>query len=738
MMWKPQAEDLEEIITVLKQAQSLDKATQIAVKQKLEELNQYPELNNYLIYVLIKLKTEDEQTRTVSGIILKNNIRIHRNTLPPEIIEYIKHECLQAIGDPSPLIRATVGVLISTITSNGGLQNWPQLLPSLYDMLDSQDYNACEGSFSALQKICEDSADMPDSGVINRSLNMMIPKLLQYFSHNSPKIRSHAIACINQFIVNRSQVLMIYIDVFVNSLFNRSSDEDHEVIKNVCRGFVMLLDVHMDRLFPYILEIIEYMLIHTQNPDLAVALKASEFWVSLGEQGICRDVLAPYLGQLIPVLVRGMRYSEVDIKLLNGNVEEGDMVPDREEHIRPRFHKSYTHKPKSDETNVDDVLDDDSSLSKWDLRKCSIVALIVLARAFQEECVPIFLPIIKDTLFRREWNIKEIGIGILGAIAEGCIQNLRSYLPEVMPYLISCLSDQMTFVRSITCWTLSRFANWVVNQRHDQYLKPLIKKLLKRILDSNKRVQEVACFAFATLEEEACTELVPYLEDILKTLIYAFSKYQHTNLPGLYDAVGTLADSVGHHLNKPQYIDILMPPLIKKWNLLKDDDKDLFPLLECLSSIATALKSGFLPYCDLFYPRCISLVEQTLNQDMACKTNSDLEHPDKVGMIGALDLLTGLAEGLAGHIAPLVANSNIIHLVHHCMKDKNIDVQESSIELLGELVKSCFQHVYPFFGKLVPTLLKHMSGPNELTAYFAYSEIRDRVMVEELEKYPRK
>lgn len=48
----------------------------------------------------------------------------------------------------------------------------------------------------------------------------------------------------------------------------------------------------------------------------------------------------------------------------------------------------------------------------------------------------------------------------------------------------------------------------------------------------------------------------------------------------LYDAIGTLADSVGHHLNKPEYINLLMPPLIQKWNALKDEDKDLFPLLE--------------------------------------------------------------------------------------------------------------------------------------------------------------
>lgn len=59
------------------------------------------------------------------------------------------------------------------------------------------------------------------------------------------------------------------------------------------------------------------------------------------------------------------------------------------------------------------------------------------------------------------------------------------------------------------------------------------------------------CSAFATLEEEACTELVPYLGFILDTLVFAFGKYQHKNLLILYDAIGTLADSVGHHLNQP-------------------------------------------------------------------------------------------------------------------------------------------------------------------------------------------
>ena len=78
-----------------------------------------------------------------------------------------------------------------------------------------------------------------------------------------------------------------------------------------------------------------------------------------------------------------------------------------------------------------------------------------------------------------------------------------------------------------------------------------LPQLLQRVLDPNKRVQEAACSAFATLEEEACTELVPYLGDILQVLMTAFNKYQAKNLLILYDAIGTLADSVGNHLNKP-------------------------------------------------------------------------------------------------------------------------------------------------------------------------------------------
>ncbi|CAH0394310.1 unnamed protein product [Bemisia tabaci] len=727
MAWTPQEEGLRQILQLLKESQSPDNAIQRAVQQKLEELNRYPDFNNYLIFVLTNLTSEDEPTRSLSGLILKNNLKAHYNTFLPTVTDFIKQECLSAVGDPSPLIRATVGILITTIASKGELRSWPELLPALCNMLDSQNYNVCEGAFGALQKICEDSADDLDTDELNRPLNVLIPKFLQFFRHSSPKIRSHAVACTNQFINSRSQALMLHIDAFLQNLFCLASDDEAEVRKYVCRALVMLLEVRMDRLLPHMHNIIEYMLQRTQDPDEGVALEACEFWLSFAEHLICKEALAPHLPRLIPVLVKGMKYSEIDVILLKGDVEEDEMVPDKEEDIRPRFHKSRCHMVKhnagdgfgnpsenggneEDEDEDDDNLDDDSSLSDWNLRKCSAAALDVLAVVFGEDLLPVLLPILKETLFHQEWEIKESGILALGAIAEGCMQGMIPHLSELIPYLINCLSDKKALVRAITCWTLSRYSHWVVSQQHDNYLKPLMTELLKRVLDPNKRVQEAACSAFATLEEEACTDLVPYLGYILETLVFAFSKYQHKNLLILYDAIGTLADSVGHHLNKPDYINLLMPPLIEKWNVLQDEDKDLFPLLECLSSVATALQVGFLPYCEPVYKRCVSLIEQTLNQHIANSQNPEqFEAPDKDFMIVALDLLSGLAEGLDGHVEKLVVNSNIMQLLYQCMQDPMPEVRQSSFALLGDLTKACFQHVHPCVADFIPILGQNLN-----------------------------
>jgi hypothetical protein len=62
--------------------------------------------------------------------------------------------------------------------------------------------------------------------------------------------------------------------------------------------------------------LLQYMLMRTQDPDEGVALEACEFWLSLADQPICKEALSPHLTRLVPILVQGMKYSEIDVILL--------------------------------------------------------------------------------------------------------------------------------------------------------------------------------------------------------------------------------------------------------------------------------------------------------------------------------------------------------------------------------------------------------------------------------------
>lgn len=99
-----------------------------------------------------------------------------------------------------------------------------------------------------------------------------------------------------------------------------------------------------------------------------------------------------------------------------------------------------------------------------------------------------------------------------------------------------------------------------------------------------------------------------------------------------------------------------------------------------------------MPYATPVFRRCVGLVDKNLTQSMvisrcyssfgvlscmadvvdlyqACLSNPDqFDPPEKDFMIVALDLLSGLAEGLESAIDALVAESNILELLFQCIQ----------------------------------------------------------------------
>ncbi|KTW31717.1 uncharacterized protein T551_00978 [Pneumocystis jirovecii RU7] len=742
--WKPQIEPFSQLIQILRDSISEDSAPRNEAMKYLEEAQKVPDFNKYLASIFIEADKLDISIRSAAGLLLKNNISMFFPQISDDVLIYLKEASISGLSDTQQLIRSISGNLITTIIKKGGIMNCTEILPKLMQMLESPDILTQEGAFSAMAKICEDSSrelDQEYNG--ERPLNFMIPKFLSYTDSENPKIRADAFFCLNQFILTRSQSLFAHIDTFLAKLFQSATDSTPDVRKNVCQALVMLLDVKSDKILPSFNSIVEYMLYCTSDSEEHVALEACEFWLAVAEQPELQTPLEQYLDRIVPALLKGMVYSEIDILTLDGG-EDDAHIADRSEDIKPQHTKAKIHENKhiydessqkipklkdnSDDNNDDDDNDDDDddddetddeTYSQWNLRKCSAAAFDVLSTVYHNKLLEVSMPYLRQNIFSEDWKIREAGVLALGALAEGCFNDMTKFLPELFPYLISLLNDPKPLMRQMTCWTLGRYARWAAflasSEERQKYFITLLEGLLRTVLDNNKRVQKAGCSALANLEEQAGPILIPYLDPILHTLVIAFQKYQQKNLLILYDALQTLTDSVGQSLNKKEYIDILMPPLIEKWSSLSDEDRNLFPLLECLSSVTVALGEGFMPFAPPVFSRCISIIHKTLMQLNLYNQDPRLDAPDKNFLITSLDLLSGLVEGLGPNFEYLImqAEPPLVQLLSICITDPLPEVRQSSYALLGDLSIFCFQHIKPYITPLISELIGQLDMHHE-------------------------
>ncbi|XP_022985794.1 transportin-1-like [Cucurbita maxima] len=710
--WHPQENGFNEICGLLEQQISpSSNSDKSQIWQQLQQYSQFPDFNNYLAFILARAEGKSVEVRQAAGLYLKNNLRTAYKSMTPAFQQYIKAELLPCMGAADRHIRSTVGTIISVVVQLGGILGWPELLEALVRCLDSKDQNHMEGAMDALSKICEDIPQVLDSdvpGLSERPINIFLPRLFQFFQSPHATLRKLSLSSVNQYIMLMPTALYISMDQYLQGLFVLANDPTSEVRKLVCQAFVQLIEVRPTFLEPHLRNVIEYMLQVNKDADEEVSLEACEFWSAYCDAQLPPENLREFLPRLIPALLSNMVYADDDEALLEA--EEDGSLPDREQDLKPRFHSSRLHGSDNGEDDDDDIV------NIWNLRKCSAAALDILSNVFGDEILPILMPIVQAHLSTNSdeaWKEREAAVLALGAIAEGCISGLYPHLPEIITFLIPLLDDKFPLIRSISCWTLSRFSKFIVQgigtqQGYEQFDKVLMG-LLRRLLDNNKRVQEAACSAFATLEEEAAEELAPHLKNILQHLICAFGKYQRRNLRIVYDAIGTLADAVGGELNQPIYLDILMPPLIAKWQQLSNSDKDLFPLLECFTSIAQALGTGFAQFAQPVYQRCISII-QTQQMAKVDPVSAGVQY-DKEFIVCCLDLLSGLAEGLGSGIESLVSQSNLRDLLLQCCMDEASDVRQSAFALLGDLGRVCHVHLQPRLSEFLTAAVKQLDTP---------------------------
>jgi len=715
-----------------------------------------PDIDKYLAYVLSSRQpppatnmdeTSYLQARAAAGVMLKNNIKTSHKSIPDSSKSYIKSIIVMVLQDANSQMRAYAGNVITELVRQGGVMGWPQVLSDLISMISNTDGNITqqgqEGAMSALLKICEDCRKALDRDYEGqRPLAFLYPKLLEFTTSPLPKVRADALSAINIFIQEKGEVSRRNMDALLQQLFNLAMDPSDEVRKHVCRSFVHIADIAPSKITPHMEGLVDYMVTQqrsTDNTDLA--LDAAEFWLCVGEDDNMREYLGPYLSKIVPVLLESMVYNEDNILRLEGERDDAELE-DREEDIKPTFATSKSARLTangSDTPTVNgtansaagmddddlsegeiDEYDDDVSIDdpeeQWNLRKCSAAALDVLAGVFGDRVFQATLPYLTENLKHDEWPYREAAVLALGAIAEGCMSAVEPHLPMLTPYMISLLSDREPVVRQITCWSLGRYSGWASHLDDDgkqQFFVPMMDGMLQRMLDNNKRVQEAAASAFAHLEEKANTELRPYCHIIVRQFVQCFAKYKDRNMFILYDCVQTLAEHVGPALAHDDLVGMLMPALIQRWNKVSDQSREMFPLLECLSYVATALGSAFERYAPGIFTRSVNIIQRNLQEALLAASNPQLEVPEKDFLVTSLDLVSAIIQAVTPQFSASLVSStpSFFKLLGHCMKDENNDVRQSAYALLGD----CAIYVFPQLQGSLSDLMEILIAQLELS-----------------------
>ncbi|KAF8063844.1 TRN1 [Scenedesmus sp. PABB004] len=726
-------------------------ANQGQILQQLEQAKHVPDFSNYLSFIFSKGDALPLEVRQSAGLLLKNNLKAQYAGLSEDFRNYIKGDLLHVLSHPERVLRHTAGSITTTIVGALGLAGWPELVLWLSASLTpAADAAALDGALDSLSKVVEDHPHEMDAQLVGASWGptpvaasgLLVPPLLVLLGSPAAEVRRRALAVLNDLFGQMPTGMVTALGQYTEAVFKLASDESAGVRREVCIAFCHLIATHPELLADQLPQLIEYMLAGNQDADEGVALEAAEFWLAYCESDLGMELLVPALGRLIPVLMTNMVFDEYDEEVAAAEEAEAHQgAPDADKDIRPTHAKGRGGRTQDtglgeDGDDADGGSggdDDDEELRVWNLRKCSAAALDMLSNSLGDEHVlPLLLPIVEARLADPDWRVRESAILALGAVSEGCHLGLAPYLSGMVKMLVPVLQDPRPMVRIITCWSLSRYVQWVllppgsepprdggpaaVAPENEALFEQVLAGLLGRVRDCNTRVQEAACSGLAELLEHAGAAthglvLLPRLQPLVETLAAALGSCGRRNLRTILDAVGTACDVLGGRVLSahPAAARALVVPLLNRWQALGFREREAIPVMEALAHVAPVLGPGFETYAPAVFEQAAGL----LGAQAAARASADGAGYDAELHMAALDLLAGLADGLRASVEPLVAaaGAGLPAALLAAARDEAREVRQSAFALVGDLAKACPSHLLPRLAEFVSASLACMEVP---------------------------
>jgi len=681
--WNPNGETQKVLFDILKT--SADPMKQQSVVQAMANFQVLPDADYYLADAMMNLSL-GEQMCSMAGLVLKN--RLKRDQIDQSFLEYLRvnNRLLSIFANYQigNLLKATIGTILATIISTNGPDSWPSLLEDLLKM------HQLEWSMSAIEKICEDAAD-----IINEStaISLLIPSLLTLLEDPSSPHKKEIIGSLTQFIMFPNEVFDPI--RFVNGLSSVASirSKDVGISRAICQALNYLIDAYPEELQSSLPSISEYTLdiMKNQEDQEEAAMESGEFWISFIDKEFSQAIIIPILPKLIPILLKNMRIAE-------GDEEQSDNEEIKPRHYRHHENQEMYNQEDGELANEEESQDDNASeLSDWNLRKVSAQILDLLSTVIsQPQFLSVFISSVQPFLqSTTDWKCIEVGVLALGAVSVGCGSEMHQFLPSLMPFFMTIFNNPQNHIllRSVTCWTISRYASWLESNSKEMGIS-VFSILLGSIKSSNAKLQKASASAIHVFIQDAPEIVTHQLELFLTVIRDAIRTYSGNNLTIIFDIISSFAsnmveDTIKHSSTKIH--QTIIPTIMEKWQMTSDEDFLIFPILEAICNLAIASGELFLPYLSILYTRVISRMEKILTLGSlkdGSKQNQVEEFDDYISM--SLDLIGGLVNGISLQaLAPVLVSTkpSLSSIITLTICHDNYEIKQSAFGLIGDCAK---------------------------------------------------
>eukprot|EP00756_Hemistasia_phaeocysticola_P016328 Hpha_TRINITY_DN15469_c4_g11::TRINITY_DN15469_c4_g11_i1::g.174588::m.174588/K18752/TNPO1, IPO2, KPNB2; transportin-1 len=681
-----------------------DPAKTLEVTQWLQQKARDPTVSLCLAMVAGASGQVEDVVRSMAALRLKNNIvRYFDQAIKPNLPQ-IQSSLLAGLAEQNEQIRKAMASGVSEVAKAGGVAALGQLVTQLWGQLQqaatSGQTDTRLGCLVCMRNICEDCAEelaKPPAAGQPAVGSMLMPQMVQMLGtaadaagsspseqtvrelllvldclqylmddtcHHDPGQEEQAVRQTSELLTGLQKAMQAIQAIQTAG----AAGEARKLHIATLRAFKLLTPRYAILKQNGVLQQILPMIFNcTASDDNETALAACEFWRELSENPLAvGDIVEMGLvSKLIEQLLDKMCYSPMELAMLEDEERRSDVKP-----MLPRRRGAE-----------DDEGDEEEEVEQWTVRDCAACTLDGLASVLGNNLItppgmePMWLlkKLIEPRLCSTNHLQTEAAVLALGAIATGCMSALIPQLPGLIQHLMGLVGNpqQHFLVRSMACWTLSRFSKQIVQPEHDPTSRQTLQAYLQLILtvmtdhtsSGARTVQHRALTSFGCLVEASGAVICEpeYLLMITQAVAPCLQPASHaspTNPRGyttrnvclLLDSIGLLIRHAGSDLATPEVQQRIFDPLFGQ--LLPstpDDNMHLLPrVLQLVHITLVSLGDHAWAYVPSLFERCLSFLITYIQRQKMYAQQGTQDPPDISCAWWAIEIAVAVVECM-GH-----------------------------------------------------------------------------------------